>query len=89
MRQIARALVIAVPLALAGCLNSYQERQVGGALVGGTLGFITAKAFDADNDWVVVSTLAGAAAGTLVARNTARNRCAYATGDRRYRVARC
>jgi len=89
MKQTTLALALAAPLALAGCMNPYQERQLGGALIGGSLGFITAKALDADSDWVVVSTLAGAAAGTLVARNTARNRCAYATGDGHYRVAHC
>jgi len=89
MKRITFALAITAPLALAGCLTPYEERQVGGALIGGTLGFVTAKALDADSDWVVISTLGGAAAGTLVARNTARNRCAYATGDGRYRVARC
>ena len=76
-------------LALPGCLTPQQKRQVGGALIGSGLGFITAKAFDAGSDWVVVSTLAGAAAGTLVARNTANNTCAYATGDGRYRQGAC
>ncbi|WP_397543304.1 glucose-6-phosphate isomerase [Roseovarius salis] len=83
------AIAIAAPVALASCATPYQERQLGGALFGGTLGFITAKALDADDDWVVVSTLGGAAAGTLVARNTANNRCAYATEDGQYRVAPC
>ena len=89
MKHFLLAATIAAPLALAGCMTPYQERQVGGALVGGSLGFITAKALDADNDWTVISTLGGAAAGTLVARNTANNRCAYATRDGRYRVAQC
>lgn len=89
MRQTIFALACAAPLALAGCMTPQQERQMGGALIGGSLGFITAKALNADNDWVVISTLGGAAAGTLVARNTADNTCAYARGDGTYYRARC
>jgi len=89
MKTPAIALACAAALTLAGCLSPYEERQVGGALIGGGLGFLTAKAFDADSDWVLVTTLAGAAAGTLVARNTADNTCAYATGDGRYRPGPC
>jgi outer membrane lipoprotein SlyB len=89
MKHTLLSLAIAAPIALAGCSTAYQERQLGGALFGGTLGFITAKALDADDDWTVISTLGGAAAGTLVARNTASNKCAYATRDGRYRVDEC
>lgn len=89
MRHTVLALACAAPLALAGCLTPQQERQMGGAAIGAGLGFITAKALGADNDWTVISTLGGAAAGTLVARNTARNECAYATGDGRYRRGPC
>lgn len=89
MKKPAIALACVAALTLAGCLSPYEERQVGGALVGGGLGFLTAKALGADSDWVVISTLAGAGAGTLVARNTADNSCAYATGDGRYRRGPC
>jgi len=89
MRQKTLALLVAAPLALAACATPYQERQLGGALLGGSLGFITAKALGADDDWAVVSTLGGAAAGTLVARNTAKDQCAYATGDGRYQLRPC
>lgn len=89
MKKPAIALACVAALTLAGCLSPYEERQVGGALVGGGLGFLTAKALGADRNWVVLSTLAGAGAGTLVARNTADNSCAYATGDGRYRRGPC
>ncbi|MEQ8293830.1 MAG: glucose-6-phosphate isomerase [Roseovarius sp.] len=89
MRKTVLALALTAPVAVAGCMTPQQERQAGGALIGGSLGFITAKALGADSDWTVVSTLGGAAAGTLVARNTANNQCAYATGDGRYRRGPC
>lgn len=89
MRQTVLALALTAPVAVAGCMTPQQQNQVGGALIGGSLGFITAKALDADDDWTVVSTLGGAAAGTLVARNAANNQCAYATGDGRYRRGPC
>ena len=89
MRNALLALAFAAPVALAGCLSPQQERNLGGAFIGGGLGFITAKALGADSDWVLITTLAGAAAGTLVARNTANNTCAYATGDGRYREGPC
>ena len=89
MRQTVLALALTAPVAVAGCMTPQQQNQVGGALIGGSLGFITAKALDADSDWTVVSTLGGAAAGTLVARTAANTQCAYATGDGRYRRGPC
>ena len=47
-------------------------------------GALTAKAFDADPEWIVIGALAGAAAGTLIARNASTKQCAYAKGDRTY-----
>jgi len=89
MKTPALAVACALALTLGGCLNANQQRDATGALIGGGLGFLTAKAFDADDGWVVLTTLAGAAAGTVVARNTANNTCAYATGDGRYREGPC
>ena len=89
MRKTLTTTLLAASLALAGCVNEEQERQVTGAVIGGGLGLITAKALGADNDWVVVSTLAGAAAGALVARNQQTGQCAYARGDGTYYRARC
>ena len=51
MRKTVLALALTAPVAVAGCMTPQQERQVGGALIGGSLGFITAKALDADSDW--------------------------------------
>lgn len=91
MKNIFLSLTCAAALAVAGCaeMTQQQQRDMSGALIGGGLGLITAKALDADDDWVIISTLAGAAAGTLVARNTANNTCAYARGDGTYYRAPC
>lgn len=89
MKRSLIALACIAPLVLAGCLSPYEERQIAGAAIGSGLGYLTAKALDANEGWVVLTTLAGAAAGTLVARNTARGTCAYANGDGTYREEPC
>ncbi|WP_397543305.1 glycine zipper 2TM domain-containing protein [Roseovarius salis] len=89
MKRPLASLLFASILSLAACETPQQERELRGALIGGGLGLITAKALDADDNWVIVSTLAGAAAGALVARNTATGRCAYARGDGTYYRAPC
>lgn len=89
MRKTLMTTALAATLALTGCMTAENERQVTGAVVGGGLGLITAKVLGADNDWVVVSTLAGAAAGALVARNRETGQCAYARGDGTYYNAPC
>lgn len=89
MKKSVIALALAAPLVLAACMSPYEQRQATGALLGSGLGYLTAKAFNADEGWVVLTTLAGAAAGTLVARNTANGTCAYANGDGTYREGPC
>jgi F0F1-type ATP synthase assembly protein I len=89
MRNPTKILACVAMIGLSGCMTVEQEREVTGALVGGGLGLVSAKALGADNQWVVVSTLAGAAAGALVARNRANNTCAYANGDGTYYRAPC
>jgi outer membrane lipoprotein SlyB len=62
---------------------------VAGAAGGAAVGLITAEALDADNTWRLIAALAGAAAGTVVAQNTATGNCAYARGDGTYYRAPC
>ncbi|MBC7133840.1 MAG: glucose-6-phosphate isomerase [Roseovarius sp.] len=76
-------------LALAGCIDTSDNREVTGAAIGAGVGLITAAAFDANAGWTVLSTLAGATAGTLIARNTRSNQCAYSNGDGTYRTVPC
>lgn len=86
-----RSLILAsvTSLALAGCMQGVSDRELVGGAAGAAGGALLASAFDADRGWTVVSALAGAAAGTLVARNTARNQCAYSNGDGTYRTVPC
>ena len=85
------ALALAGSLTLTGCMNMTEQEQtdVGGAVVGGAIGLITAKALDANTNWTIIATLAGAAAGVMVARNNATNECAYSRGDGTYYTAPC
>lgn len=76
-------------LFLAGCLNTADNRELTGAAIGGGVGLLTAAAFDANAGWTVLSALAGATAGTMIARNTRNNQCAYANGDGTYRTGPC
>ena len=76
-------------LALAGCIDTSDNRELTGAAIGAGVGLIGAAAFDAKAGWTVLSTLAGAAAGTLIARNTRTNQCAYSNGDGTYRTVPC
>lgn len=65
------------------------ERAAVGGLTGAALGVITADALRADRNWTTVAALGGAAAGVLVARNTATGQCAYSDGRGGYYRARC
>ena len=77
-------------LVLAGCEGmSPGARTVAGATGGAAVGLLTAEAFDADDDWRLISALGGAAAGTVVAQNSATGNCAYARGDGTYYRAPC
>lgn len=76
-------------LTLAGCMDTGNNRELTGAAIGAGVGLIGATVFDANAGWTVLSTLAGAAAGTLIARNTRTNECAYSNGDGTYRTAPC
>lgn len=79
-----------VMLLLAGCENLTTDQRTAVGLTGGAAaGLITADILGADNDWRLISALAGAAAGTIVAQNTTTANCAYARGDGTYIVAPC
>jgi len=75
---------------MAGCENLTSEQRTLVGLAGGAAaGLITADALKADDDWRLIAALAGAAAGTVVAQNTATKSCAYARGDGTYYTAAC
>lgn len=76
--------------ALPACENlTTQQRTVVGVTGGAAAGLITAEALNADDDWRLIAALVGAAAGTLVAQNTATGTCAYARGNGTYYTAPC
>lgn len=83
------ALTCTATLALSACQMTSGEQAIVGGLVGASAGLITANVLDANRNWTVVAVLAGAAAGTMVARNNAANQCAYANGDGTYRTGPC
>ena len=90
MRKTITILVAGAAIALAGCATmTPAERQLTGGLVGATAGLITASALSASAGWTLVTVLAGATAGTLVARNDRTGLCAYARKDGRYDTRRC
>ena len=90
MTRLIITLVVTGSLAVSGCGRmSTAERTVAGAAGGAAAGYIAAEALGADSDWKLITALAGAAAGTLVARNARKNRCAYARGDGTYYTRRC
>lgn len=77
-------------LTLTACENmTSEQRTVAGVAGGAAAGLITAEALGADDEWRLISALAGAAAGTMVAQNQNRNVCAYARGDGSYYEAPC
>lgn len=84
-------LALAGSLALSACMDMtpQQRTDLGGAAMGAAVGLISAKALGANTNWTVLTTLAGAAAGVMVARNNATGECAYSNGDGTYRTGPC
>ena len=89
MKRTVTGALLLFTTTLAACVETTSDTQVAGALIGGTLGAVTAYALDADQSWIVLGALAGAAAGTLIARNAETGECAYANGDGTYYRAAC
>lgn len=80
----------AMLLTFAACDNMSPEgRTVAGATGGAAAGLITAEALGAGSNWRLISALAGASVGTVVAQNTQTGKCAYARGDGTYYQAPC
>jgi len=83
-------ILLTTTAALAACQMSTSEKtDLTGALTGGAVGFITAKALGASDKWAVVAALGTAAAGVVVARNSQTGECAYSNGDGTYYTAAC
>ena len=90
MRKTIIILVAGAAIALSGCATMTPRQQdITGGLVGATAGLITASALSASAGWTLVTVLAGATVGTLVARNARTGQCAYARADGRYDLRPC
>ncbi|MEL7115352.1 MAG: glycine zipper 2TM domain-containing protein [Pseudomonadota bacterium] len=82
-------LLLCGTFALSGCMGASTTGPGADAAVGGVLGAITAAALGASTEWVIIGTLAGAAAGALVGQNSRTGECAYADGSGGYYRAAC
>lgn len=92
MKKSLLTLACVASLALTACMNrplTDQEKTIIGGVAGIGAGLITANAIGANKNWTVLTTLAGAAAGIMVARNHHTNMCAYSNGDGTYRQRPC
>ncbi|WP_133489627.1 glucose-6-phosphate isomerase [Aliiroseovarius marinus] len=92
MKKSVLTLACVASLALTACMSrplTDQEKTIIGGVAGIGAGLITANAIGANKNWTVLTTLAGAAAGIMVARNYHTNQCAYSNGDGTYRTAPC
>ncbi|WP_321363112.1 glycine zipper 2TM domain-containing protein [uncultured Celeribacter sp.] len=88
-KKILVAMAFAAP-ALAACQMSNTDMSTGvGAAAGAGLGYITADALGSNDEWTVLATLGGAAAGALVAKDASAATCAYSNGDGTYYTAKC
>ncbi|PIE13122.1 MAG: glucose-6-phosphate isomerase [Rhodobacterales bacterium] len=89
MRKPLIALPLVGAMALSACMSPAEEEQLGYGLGGGMAGLITAKMLGANKNWTILATIAGAAAGTMVAKNRQTGQCAYSNGDGTYRTGPC
>ncbi|MDM7930916.1 glucose-6-phosphate isomerase [Tabrizicola sp.] len=90
MHRILIVAIAASALGLAGCDTMTPDQQVvAGGLTGAAAGILTADLLDANKEWTIVAALAGAAVGSMVARNNVTDECAYKLSDGTYRIAPC
>lgn len=89
MKSTILAFAAVSGLALGGCTMTQNERMAVGGLAGAAGGLILADALNANPNWTIVAALGGAAAGALVARNSATGQCAYSNGNGTYHTGPC
>lgn len=76
-------------LTLAGCQTARQDRQLGGALLGGGAGALIGGVATNSAGGAVAGGLIGAAAGALIADATRPGYCYYRTRSGQRRYVRC
>ncbi len=89
MTRLVPVTFLAAILALSACQMSESERALAGGVAGAAGGLAVSNLLGAGTNWRIIGTVAGAAAGTLLARNTVTGQCAYARGDGTYYEAPC
>ena len=90
MKKFIAPVLLVAATAITACQPlSPQDRSNLGLVGGAGAGLLLAGAFNANPQWTIISTVAGAAIGTQVARNTQTGQCAYSNGDGTYRVGAC
>jgi outer membrane lipoprotein SlyB len=90
MKKLIAPMLLVAATAISACQPlSPQDRSNLGLVGGAGAGLLLASAFDANPTWTILATVAGAAAGTQVARNTQTGQCAYSRGDGTYDVRPC
>jgi hypothetical protein len=82
-------LVAVMGLTLAGCETARQDRQAGGALIGGGTGALIGGLATNSVGGAVAGGLIGAAGGALIADATRPGRCYYYTRSGYRRYTRC
>jgi len=87
MRKI--FIVAAMALTLAGCETARQDRQFGGALIGGGAGALIGGLATNSAGGAVAGGLVGAAAGAIIADSTRPGRCYRITQSGHRRYVRC
>jgi hypothetical protein len=85
-----RIIAVAVmALTLAGCETARQDRQLGGALIGGGAGALIGGTATRSTGGAIAGGLIGAAAGAIIADSTRPGRCYYVTRSGYRRYVRC
>jgi predicted small secreted protein len=85
-----KIIVVAVmALSLAGCETARQDRQAGGALIGGGAGALIGGLATNSVGGAVAGGLIGAASGAIIADATRPGRCYYYTRSGYRRYTRC
>ncbi len=81
--------VAGVALTLAGCETARQDRQLGGALIGGGSGALIGGLATRSAGGALAGGVIGAAAGAIIADQTRPGRCYYITRSGYRRYVRC
>lgn len=92
MKNLTIAALLGGAMFLSACQMNQMtqtERQVLGGVAGAAGGLAVSNLLGANTNWTILTTVAGAAAGTLLAQNTQTGMCAYARGDGTFYEAPC